>query len=100
LRDKVESLIRSEGGESEDVESPENLISQTENFYELYEVLDKVCPIDGSQEDYYKDELIAVIEWVRLNGLTTLVTRTHGLRDKVESLLRESKTQVEELPAE
>jgi len=59
-----------------------------------------VCPIQGSNENYTTSELVDIIELIRLGGSVNRLTQTHGLRDKVESLLRESKTQVEELPAE
>ncbi len=77
-----------EHSKNEVAESPEKLIERSGNFEDLYRVLERVCPIRGTQAMYFAEQLINIIDRVRRGELTIdYVTRTHGLREKVASLL-------------
>lgn len=76
-----------EGIESFD-NSNEDIISKVGNFDELYEKLDQVKELQGSQDVYESSELKSIIDRVRKGELDpTYITRTGGLRKKVEELL-------------
>lgn len=73
-------------------QSPENQIRESRTFDELYDTLDSLGRIHGSQGVYSADEIIGIVEKVRSGELTIdYVTRTYGLRDKVSELLVDSK---------
>lgn len=67
--------------------SPEKLIADAATFEELYVALDQIGNIKGSNQTYSSEELKNRIEEVRVNGMYTAITRTHGLREKVHQML-------------
>jgi len=77
-------------------------VENSENFSELYKAIQKLETIKGSEQDYSSRELINIIESVRERFKASLamepelkqkvlraVTRSEGLRDKVEELIEQ-----------
>lgn len=63
-------------------------ISDAKSVEELYEILRNKKVIKGSQDTFTAEELIILIEGVLLNrGLIEDITRTEGLRAKVQELI-------------
>jgi hypothetical protein len=70
------------------------MIQDCESFEELIEVLDNVCPMQGSRKEYSAERLKEKIEQLRsfLSRVPfdqvpwNLITRTHGLRAKCMEL--------------
>lgn len=62
-------------------------ISQADNFRELYRVLRERKQIKGFVQTFRADDLIDIIESVRAGKKVEYVTRSEGLRDRVEQLL-------------
>ena len=86
LRDKVEELLREAKGETA---KPSERISAARSFKGLYEAIEDIGNISGSQQTLSPSGWREVIEEVRVGRRDPLsVTRTHGLRDKVEDLIR------------
>lgn len=93
--------MRFELSKIENSELPEQVIKRVSNFSELYEALDRVCPLKGSQGVYSSDELIDIINRVREKELPIeYVTRTYGLREKVSELLNKSPAPNDHPPSE
>ncbi len=64
------------------------LINNTSTIIELKELLSSIGGIQGSKKFYSSEELIEIIERVENNtGNIDEITRTCGLRSKVEELL-------------
>lgn len=68
------------------------LIEEASSFDDLYETLRQIGGVEGTGKFYPAQKLIECIDGVR-SGLISIgyVTRTHGLRDKVEQLLLKDK---------
>lgn len=90
--DAMENLKRSvDLYNQKNVLEQEKSILNTNNFDELFEVLDKIGAIEGSRRFYSTKELKSIIEEIR-EGKSNLraVTRTAGLRDKITELLEKT----------
>jgi len=73
-------------------------LDEAKNFEELYEVLKPVGTLIGSNGVFSSDKLISLIEDVRAGKEDVLViTRTGGLREKVQSLL-ENANKLPQMP--
>jgi hypothetical protein len=69
----------------------EKLICESESFSGLYQVIENIGTIQGSQEIFEAKRLVALIERVRKGALIIdYVTRACGLRETVERLLAEN----------
>lgn len=74
--------------------SPAYSVSCCEDFEELKEVFDAICPIKGSRKEYDSESLKNKIEQLRIfvntlpfdNVPWNLITRTHGIRAKCMEL--------------
>lgn len=74
--------------ENSEEKAKEDLVSSCTSFVQLAETIRIIGAVQGTRKLYYPDELIRKIEQVR-HGHRTLefVTRTYGIRSKVESML-------------
>jgi len=81
-------------GKKEKKITPEDLeegISKAKNFEDLIKVIEKSGGIEGSRDFWSIEELKGFIDLAR-NGVDTIyITRTGGLRKKVEELIEEEK---------
>ena len=70
---------------------------RVKNFDELLLILnDPEFPgIQGSKEFYDGDDLKRILDRARKTGVTDALTRTHGLRDTVERLLKQERSESE-----
>ena len=70
-------------------------IESARSFSALEDVIDEVSPITGSDGYVYSaDELVGIIKKVQMGETTPeSITRTHGLRAKVVSLLETTSTE-------
>jgi hypothetical protein len=67
-------------------------ISEASNFEELLKAIDNIEGLQGSRQFYKKDDLKQYINLVREKKIdSSYITRTGGLRDKVEELLKAEK---------
>jgi len=68
--------------------SPKISLSQAQNFGELYKIINQIGQIEGSEYIYSGKDLIKIINLVRQGKAPPkAITRTEGLRKKVENLL-------------
>ncbi|MDX1608402.1 MAG: hypothetical protein R3251_04290 [Candidatus Spechtbacterales bacterium] len=76
--------------------SPEELIAGAENFKELYDAIDEIGDIKGSDGFVYKPEYIKeLIDKVRRGEREDgFITRTYELRFKVQDLLKEEESNI------
>jgi len=80
------------------IENP-SITSETEDkkitassFNELYDAIKNISTIKGTQREYSAAELILKIERVRHGHRPiNFITRSHGIREVVESLLQNDK---------
>ena len=83
----------SENQEELSVAEKAQLIRTSNSFSELYQAIEKIGVIRGSQETFEPDRLINIIDRVRHGKLTIdYVTQTHRIRDAVERLLENKPT--------
>jgi hypothetical protein len=73
----------------EGVKDPRALVESVQTFSELFAALERIGTVSGSQGAGYRStDLISMIEAVReTNGVPIAITRTHGIREKVQELL-------------
>jgi len=72
-------------------EEKAEMIRESKSFDDLYEAIQKIGPVEGSTEVFEPDNLIDIINRVQSGELTlTYVTRTHGIRDAVERLMKQA----------
>jgi len=65
-------------------------ISSAKDFSELFQVIESTGGLQGSEKFYEATELKKIINWVREGKINVkTVTRTEGLRDRVEYLLNQ-----------
>ncbi|MFQ6009997.1 MAG: hypothetical protein ACE5J7_02650 [Candidatus Aenigmatarchaeota archaeon] len=68
-------------------------VRRAHNFKELYSSIREAGEIKGARKSYKPVEIIGIIDKTRKGKLdTSYVTRTAGLRSKVESLIKEEHT--------
>jgi len=86
---------------AEQLDPASEAIAAADSFDALYDVLDELGSIQGTQMDYDAGMLKRAIQGVR-NGVSDLniVTRTNGLRRKVSELLNPSPVAPAETPSE
>jgi hypothetical protein len=67
----------------------QRMINDAQSFAELYQVIEQIGGLQGSQQFYQPSELKNIIERVRKGELNIYyITRTAGLRSKVEELIK------------
>lgn len=70
---------------------PDNYFSRAESLEEVFEMLEKLGGIQGSEEYYPAEQQKEEIEKMR-HSMGGAVTRTGGLRKKVRELLENERT--------
>ncbi|MDD5342552.1 MAG: hypothetical protein PHI73_04450 [Patescibacteria group bacterium] len=81
-----------ERGQENPIEREGGGIETATSFDELYVAIRAQGKIVGSREEYEPEEIIDLIEGVRLGGIRlNYVTRSNGIRDAVRRLLQVEK---------
>lgn len=90
MKHDIESAdIQSIEGTTEQDSEYRELIQLATDFETLYAAIRKIDVVRGSEKDYSAERLIADINEIRQgNKEIGHITRTYGLRDKVEELLK------------
>jgi len=87
-RTGTESQIKKLKEETTQEANQETKFADAKNFDELSKLIREQGKLLGSDGiRYYADEIVDLIDMSRMTGNTDIITRTQGLRDKVEELL-------------